>query len=181
MLAHGAREAPAGQHVDWQRTARFALVGLTLHGPFFFWCVASRPPGVVRRARGAPLHQGETLPPLRRRRGFKWLDGLRVATGGSPLIRAMAKSATGQVTLFPTYILAFSVYMGLLEGRRGAALAVKGCGQPDVDLPSPITSPAIIAIAVPALTRQASPPPRRKGPHVRRPGLRSREPLLAGG
>ena len=97
------------------------------------------------------------------------------------MIRAMAKSATGQVTLFPTYILAFSVYMGLLEGRRGAALAVKGCGQPDVDLPSPITSPAIIAIAVPALTRQASPPPRRKGPHVRRPGLRSREPLLAGG
>jgi len=49
--------------------------------------------------------------------GFKWLDGLSVGPAKS-LRQAVAKTAVGQVTLFPAYLAMFSVYMGVLEGKR---------------------------------------------------------------
>lgn len=70
---------------DWQRTARFAIVGATLHGPFF--------------------HQG-----------FKLIDRIFGTTMGNPVV-AIKKSAFGHTFLFPTYLCAFSGYMGLLEGK----------------------------------------------------------------
>eukprot|EP00270_Netrium_digitus_P019080 TRINITY_DN741_c0_g1_i1.p1 TRINITY_DN741_c0_g1~~TRINITY_DN741_c0_g1_i1.p1 ORF type:complete len:216 (+),score=36.27 TRINITY_DN741_c0_g1_i1:111-758(+) len=77
---------------DLQRTARFGLVGLTLHGPFFY-------------------------------HGMQQLD-LRFGPAKS-LQMAVQKSLIGQFTLFPTYVTSFFLYMGLLEGRSGAALLDK--------------------------------------------------------
>jgi protein Mpv17 len=68
---------------QWQQSLRFGIIGLTLHGPFFF-------------------------------RGFRWLD---TTFGSSPTLKsAIIKVAIGQLTLFPTYLASFTIYMGLLEG-----------------------------------------------------------------
>lgn len=68
---------------SWQQSLRFGIIGLTLHGPFFF-------------------------------RGFRWLD---TTFGSSPTLKsAITKVMIGQLTLFPTYLASFTVYMGLLEG-----------------------------------------------------------------
>eukprot|EP01023_Acetabularia_acetabulum_P019280 TRINITY_DN19801_c0_g2_i1.p3 TRINITY_DN19801_c0_g2~~TRINITY_DN19801_c0_g2_i1.p3 ORF type:complete len:210 (-),score=9.08 TRINITY_DN19801_c0_g2_i1:522-1061(-) len=67
---------------DWNRSYRFAVVGLTLHGPFFYF-------------------------------GFRALDSYM---GAARTLRiALKKTAVGQFTLFPSYVSAFFLYMGLLE------------------------------------------------------------------
>mmetsp|Transcript_18058 Transcript_18058/g.45725 ORF Transcript_18058/g.45725 Transcript_18058/m.45725 type:complete len:208 (+) Transcript_18058:194-817(+) len=81
---------------DWARTARFGLVGCTLHGPFFLygfrWLDAALAP----------------------------LLGPAVS-----LRNSAAKTLTGNLTIFPAYITAFYAYMGLLEGRRPGEVADK--------------------------------------------------------
>lgn len=81
--------------IDWRRAGRFALVGATLHGPFFFT-------------------------------GMQLLDS---RFGRAQTLRtAMVKSAVGQVTLFPTYISLFFMYMGTLDGLGLQVAAAKLAG-----------------------------------------------------
>jgi len=78
--------------LDLERCARFAVVGLTLHGPYFTFAFA-----LLER----------------------WLGPAR--TVGAVL----KKSAAGNLTVFPVYLAAFYLYMGLLEGKRGHELLQK--------------------------------------------------------
>mmetsp|Transcript_4461 Transcript_4461/g.7440 ORF Transcript_4461/g.7440 Transcript_4461/m.7440 type:complete len:188 (+) Transcript_4461:188-751(+) len=83
MAQHVQNRHKLDKSNDWKRTARFSLVGLTLHGPFFLW-------------------------------GFGMLD--KTMGPGKTLTVALKKTALGQVTLFPTYLTAFFMYMSALEG-----------------------------------------------------------------
>lgn len=72
--------------LDAGRAARFALIGATLHGPFFL-------------------------------NGFRWVEGAvnaRLGAGVS-MRTVLAKTALGQVTLFPAYLTAFFAYSAYLE------------------------------------------------------------------
>ena len=73
--------------IDFRQTARFGLVGLTLHGPYFH--VA-----------------------------FRWLDATfpPLPGKGVTLPLALKKTLLGQITVFPTYLVSFFTYMGVLEG-----------------------------------------------------------------
>ncbi|GMH45429.1 hypothetical protein BSKO_13386 [Bryopsis sp. KO-2023] len=79
---------------DWARTARFSLLGLALHGPYFHF-------------------------------GFKVVDKLMGAstTWKSALLKTMAS----QVTVFPSWLVVFFSYMGVLEGQgiKGGVERVK--------------------------------------------------------
>ena len=70
--------------IDFSRVCRFGLIGLTLHGPFFFF-------------------------------GFRAIDAFY---GSSRSIATAAmKMATGQTTLFPTYLTIFYYYIATLEHK----------------------------------------------------------------
>lgn len=76
----------AAQHdisINLKQTARFGLIGLTLHGPYFY-------------------------------QSFRWLD--KTLGQSSTFKQAALKTALGQVTIFPVYVVSFFTYMGLLEG-----------------------------------------------------------------
>ena len=78
--------------LDRGRCARFAVVGLTLHGPYFSYAF--------------PILDA-------------WLGPART------LGAVLKKSAVGNLTVFPVYLAAFYLYMGLLEGKRGDELKQK--------------------------------------------------------
>jgi len=88
----GGSSRPESEKWSWARTARFASVGLCLHGPFFF-------------------------------AGFSALDR---RFPGKALSAVVAKTATGQVTLFPAYLATALFALAALEGEtleRAAARA----------------------------------------------------------
>ena len=73
--------------IDLDETMRFGLVGLSLHGPFFY---------------SAFRWLDSTFPPR---------------PGAAPTFRlALTKTLIGQVTVFPVYLVSFFTYMGFLEG-----------------------------------------------------------------
>jgi protein Mpv17 len=72
--------------LDAASSARFGLVGLTLHGPYF----------------------------LRAFRWLDALPVARL--GGGRLQQAALRTLAGQTTVFPVYLVAFFTEMGLLEG-----------------------------------------------------------------
>jgi len=89
-----AREGEAAADCDWGRTARFALVGLTLHGPYFQAGFAK-----------VDAFFGPTLSKAGR---VRWA------------VLAMKVGATQFVLNAPFMALLFG-WMGVLEGRRSPA------------------------------------------------------------
>ena len=73
--------------LDATRSARFGLVGLTLHGPFF------------HRA----FQWLDALP--------------LASTSTAKLPQAVLRTLCGQLTIFPLYLVGFFTSMTLLEGR----------------------------------------------------------------
>lgn len=72
--------------INHRQTQRFALIGLTLHGPYFY-------------------HAFRWLDRLLPSHG-----------AAVTLRQAMYKTAIGQVSVFPLYVASFYSYMGILEG-----------------------------------------------------------------
>mmetsp|Transcript_32538 Transcript_32538/g.59058 ORF Transcript_32538/g.59058 Transcript_32538/m.59058 type:complete len:187 (-) Transcript_32538:766-1326(-) len=70
--------------LHWQRIANFGIVGLTLHGPMFFW-------------------------------GYNFLD--KIIGSQKTLALSVKKAAVNHFTFFPSYVIFFFTYMGLLEGK----------------------------------------------------------------
>jgi protein Mpv17 len=80
--------------LQFVRTVRFAVVGLTCHGPYFNWGF-----GWVDRLFGAPTAADGTV---------LWLTLVK-------------KTAVTQFVLNPPYMVILFAWMGLLEGRRSAS------------------------------------------------------------
>ncbi|PNG99105.1 PXMP2/4 family protein 4, partial [Tetrabaena socialis] len=76
---------------NWERTTRFGLIGLCLHGPYFLY-------------------------------GFRMLD--ERFGPAKTLVTAAKKTALGQLTLFPVYLVAFFTAITLMECRGVEAEAV---------------------------------------------------------
>lgn len=76
------------ERLDWRQTLRFALVGATLHGPYFLG-------------------------------GFKVLD--RVFGTGRSLSTVLLKSISGQMMVFPPFVLLMLGYTSILENRGSTA------------------------------------------------------------
>ena len=70
--------------IDWQKVARFGIVGATLHGPYFFF-------------------------------GFKFID--RIFGTGRNLKTVISKSLTGQMIVFPPFVVTMLSYNELLKGK----------------------------------------------------------------
>lgn len=82
---------PLASSWDARRTARFAAVGLALHGPWFF-------------------------------AGFRTLDA---RWPGNALSAVVTKTAVGQVTLFPAYLVTALFALAALEGVPPADAAAR--------------------------------------------------------
>ena len=76
------------ERLDWGQTVRFAIVGATLHGPYFLG-------------------------------GFKVLD--RVFGTGRSLSTVLIKSISGQMLVFPPFVLLMLGYNSILENRGSPA------------------------------------------------------------
>lgn len=85
LLSQSIRQRNRGKEgrIDYRQTANFAIVGLTLHGPYFY-------------------------------AAFSWLDR---TFPSRTISQAAIKTITGQLSVFPVYVVAFFTYIGLLEGK----------------------------------------------------------------
>ena len=94
--AHQGQSSWSLRTNDWARSARFGLVGLTLHGPFFLhgfrWLDTALTP--------------------------------RIGTAVS-LRTSIMKAFAGNVTIFPVYVTGFFAYMGALEGLDAKGIGHK--------------------------------------------------------
>jgi hypothetical protein len=88
---------------DWDRTARFGMLGITLHGPFFLY-------GFRWLDRSLAPLLGQTV-------------SLRTSA---------VKAIAGNLSIFPVYVSTFYFYMGMLEGLspREAVSKVQRCFWP---------------------------------------------------
>lgn len=85
-VGDATRQRIQGKKWDPRETLRFAVVGATLHGPFFLYGFGAM----------------EKLP---------FLSRVKSALG-----RALAKTAVTQITIYPLFIGLFYGYLALLEG-----------------------------------------------------------------
>ena len=99
-----------GPH-DWRRSMRFAAVGATMHGPFFYtgfrWLDRTWPGKTGAKREGGGKGGG---------RGRRAAPPPDTPPSFLPASAVVAKTLAGQAALFPTYTLAAMVALAALDG-----------------------------------------------------------------
>jgi hypothetical protein len=96
--------------LDWKRVGRFAVVGATIHGPFFLygfgWLdkVITGAQGFKTVSERACAHMARACERRIPGSACAWTMCLCRDVPACPHVQALTKTALGQVTLFPVYL-----------------------------------------------------------------------------